>query len=65
MRGAADSLVERGGLQGDERDDGVAERLAEGTQILPVLQVDDHLSMEAVPCGVLNRFKIPIMKTKL
>jgi hypothetical protein len=53
------SLVDGEGLQGHEGHHGVAQRLAEGTQVLAVLQVDDQLGVEAVPGRVLDGLEVP------
>lgn len=57
--GRLDLLIEDERLQSDERDHGVAQRLAEGTQVLAVLQVDDQLGVESIPGLILDRLKIP------
>lgn len=56
--GVTNLLVKHQWFQRYERDNSVAQRLAQGTQILPILQVDDQLSMEPVPGCVLNSLKI-------
>ena len=53
------SLVESEWFQGDEGHHGIAQGLAEGTQVLAVLQVNDQLGVETVPGRVLDRLKIP------
>lgn len=56
--GSLDSLVKCQWFQWDEGNDCIAERFAQGTQVFPILEINDHLCMEPVSWRVLNSFKI-------
>lgn len=47
-RGYLDSLVKCQWFQWDEGNDCIAQRFAQGTQVLPILEINDHLCMEPV-----------------
>lgn len=56
--GNLDSLVKCQWFQWDEGNDCIAQRFAQGTQVLPILEINDHLCMEPVSWRILNSFKI-------